>query len=519
MRGRAVPAGQQGKHVMSLRTAFILGASSLALMSTATAQEAQAPPPDSREARIQELEQRLQALEGQLQDLKASTTSDTRDVRRIQSEAPVVTLNNARPQIATADGKNRFAVRGVFQFDAATYEQDSPNPDNRRAGADATEGPNARDLNAGTNFRRARLGVEGTVAGDWNYALTAEYGGSGTESAQLQQAYVEYAGWKPLGLTNPLRIRAGAFAPPTGLEDATSSNDALFLERAAPADLVRGIAGGDGRTGFGLYANGERWNTSAVFTGALIGNTGDFDEQFGLVGRADALVLKSLDYGVHVGANFNAVLEPSDRVAGPGVGTGTRLRERPELRVDGTRLVDTGGLNAEKVYAYGAELGAQYKSLYLAGEYNTITVERFGAAGDLDFSGWYVQGSWILTGEARRWAPATGGFGAVRPTKPFDLKAGEWGAWELAARYSTLDLNDNEGVAGFATPANGVRGGEQDITSLGLNWFPNNVVRFQLQVQDVSVERLNPGTVGLATVGAQIGQDYQAVALRNQVAF
>lgn len=504
---------------MFIRTAVLLGASSLALMSTATAQEAAAPAPDSREARIQELEQRLEALETQLQDLKASTTSDARDLRRIQSEAPAVTLNNARPVIATADGKNRFAVRGVFQFDAATFEQDSPNPDNRRAGADATEGPNARDLNAGTNFRRARLGVEGTVAGDWNYALTAEYGGSGTESAQLQQAWVEYAGWKPFGLANPLRIRAGAFTPPTGLEDATSSNDALFIERAAPADLVRGIAGGDGRTGVGLFANGERWNAGAVFTGALIGNTGDFDEQFGFVGRVDGLVLRSADYGVHVGANINAVLEPGDRVAGPGVGGGVRLRERPELRVDGTRLVDTGGLNAEKVYAYGAELGAQYKALYIAGEYNTISVQRFGAASDLDFSGWYVQGSWILTGEQRKWAAATGGFGAVRPAKPFDLEAGTWGAWELAARYSTLDLNDNEGFVGLATPANGVRGGEQDITSLGLNWFPNNVVRFQLQAQDVSIDRLNPGTVGLGTVGAQIGQDYQAIALRTQVAF
>lgn len=506
---------------MSLRNAIILGASSLALMSTAAAQEAAQPSSsDSREARIQELEERLQALEGQLQDLKASTASDSRDVRRIQSEAPVVTLANARPVIATADGKNRVAVRGVFQFDAANYEQDSPGGiDNRRAGADATEGPNARDLSSGTNFRRARIGVEGTVAGDWNYALTAELGGSGAEAAQLQQAWVEYAGWKPFGLTNPVRIRAGAFAPPTGLEDATSSNDALFLERAASADLVRGIAGGDGRTGAGLYANGDQWNASAVFTGALIGNTGDFDEQFGFVGRVDGLILRSLDHGVHVGANFNAVLEPSDRVVGPGVGTGVRLRERPELRVDGTRLVDTGGLNAEKVYAAGVELGGQWKNFYLASEYNTINVQRFGAASDLDFSGWYVQGSWILTGETRRWSGATGGFGAVRPAKPFDIKTGDWGAWELAGRYSTLDLNDNEGRAGFATPANGVRGGEQDITTLGVNWFPNNVVRFQLEFQDVSVDRLNPGTVGLATVGAQIGQDYQAVSLRSQLAF
>lgn len=505
---------------MSLRTVLIAGASTLAAITAAAAQTPPAPPAAAAEdARIRDLEEKIEALAAQLADLKASTASDSRDLRRIAAEAPVLTVANGRPTFATADGKNRLAVRGVFQFDAASYEQDSVgNPDNRRAGADATEGPNARDLNSGTNFRRARLGVEGTT-GDWNYNITGEYGGSGTEAAQLTAAFVEYAGWKPFGLQNPLRVRIGAFTPPTGLEDATSSNDALFVERPAPADLVRSIAGGDGRSGIAAYANGERWFTGGALTGALLGNTGDFDEQLGYVARAAYLVSSSLDHGIHVGANFNGIIEPADRVAGPGIGTGTRLRERPELRVDGTRLVDTGGLAADSVNAYGIELGLQYKSLYLAGEYNTIEVDRVAPASDLTFDGWYVQGSWILTGESRRWSPASGGFGAVRPAKPLDFAKDQYGAWELTGRFSTLNLNDNEGRAGFATPANGVRGGEQEIATVGLNWFPNNVVRFQLQVQDVSVDRLNPGTVGLGVVGAQIGQDYQTINLRSQIAF
>lgn len=507
---------------MDFRKAIVLGASSIAMLSPATAQTppAAATAEDAREARIRELEARLEALAAQIADLKASSVSDRQNIRRIQSEAPQVTLNNARPQIATADGKNRVAIRGVFQFDAANYDQEGVGgTDNRRAGADATEGPNARDLSSGTNFRRARLGVEGTYARDWNYALTAELGGSGTESAQLQQAWVEYAGLKPFGLQNPLRIRVGAFSPPTGLEDATSSNDALLVERAAPADLVRGIAGGDGRAGVQVLANGDRWFAGGAITGALIGATGDFDEQTGAVARVVLLALRDQDYGLHIGANINAMLEPGDRLVGPGVGSGVRLRERPELRVDGTRLVDTGGLNAERVTAYGTELGGQWKNLYLAGEYNWIDVDRFAPASDPSFSGWYVQGSWIFTGEQRRWSSTTGGFGAVRPAKNFDLAKGDWGAWELAARYSLLDLNDNEGLVGLATPVDGVRGGEQTITTLGLNWFPNPVVRFLLETQDVSVERLNPGTVGLATVGAQIGQDYRTVVLRSQIAF
>ena len=508
---------------MSIRTALIAGATSLAAFSTAVAQTPQAPPAsateDARDARIRDLEEKVQALAEQLAALKAGAADDHRDVQRIQA-APAVALNGGRPTIASADGKNRFAVRGVAQFDAATYEQDSPGlPDNRRAGADAAEGPNARDLSSGTNFRRARLGIEGTFDSVWNYALTAEFGGSGSESTQLQQAFIEYAGWRPFGLTNPLRIRAGAFTPPTGLEDATSNTDALFLERAAGAELVRGLAGGDGRSGFGVFANGERWFTGAVLTGGLVGGTGDFDEQAGFVGRVAGLVLKDDDASVHVGANINAVLEPGDRVLGPGVGGGIRLRERPELRVDGTRLVDTGGLNAEDATAYGLELGGQWKNFYLAGEYNWIDVSRVAPAADVSFSGWYVQGSWILTGEQRKWSPATGGFGGVKPARPFDIHAGNWGAWEITGRYSLLDLNDNEGSPGLATPVDGVRGGKQTISTAGLNWYPNQVVRFILQYQDVGIDRLNPGAVGLATVGAPIGQDYQTLSLRSQFAF
>lgn len=429
-------------------------------------------------------------------------TADVRDLHR--STVPVFSVNDGRPTIASADGKTSVALRGVIQLDAARYRQDSGGNPN---------------LNSGASFRRARLGVDGTVDGVWNYNITAEFAGTGAPSTQLNAAYVEYAGWKPLGLQGPVRVRIGAFTPPTGLEDATSSNHALFAERPAPADLVRGIAGGDGRYGLAAYANGGRWFAAGVVTGSRIGATGDYDEEVGYVARAAYLASSGPDHGIHVGANFNGVIAPPDRAAGPGRGNNVRLRERPELRVDDTRLVDTGGLAADGVDAYGLEFGLRYKSLYLAGEHHTIEVDRAAPGADLTFDGWYVQGSWIFTGESRRWSASSGGFGAVRPSQPLDFAKKQYGAWELTGRFSTLNLNDNEGRAGFATPAGGVRGGVQEITTLGLNWFPNNVVRFQVQAQDVRIDRLDPGTVGLATVGAQIGQQFQTINLRSQIAF
>jgi phosphate-selective porin OprO/OprP len=510
---------------MKLKASALIGVSWLAFAGAAFAQQA---PQDEREQRIQELEQRLADIEAQFEDLKASAAADVSEVRRVASEQPVVTVANGRPTIASSDGAFRFAVRGLVQYDVAHYEQDDPaSPDNRRA-----DTANAGDLNDGANFRRARLGFEGTAFRDWNYALIYELGGTGSEGSQVTQAYLEYAGWKPWDTAAALRFRIGAWATPTGLEDATSNTESLFLERAAPAELVRGLAGGDGRTGIGVFANGDRWYWSGALTGATVANTGEFDEQRGYLARAAFLPLRGETYGVHLGANVSGIIEPADTDASPADQQRVRLRERPELRNDTTRFVDTGNINADGVIAYGLEAGAYFDNLYLAGEAFQIDIDRAGAGSDPTFGGWYVQGAWTLTGERRRWNGANGGFQGIRPTNAFDPRGEHWGAWEIAARYSLLDLNDNEGALGSAAIAGEtVRGGEQAISTLGLNWYPNNTIRFLLNYQWVEIDRLDPenGVVANTTVfggapsvagnGAQIGQDFEAISLRSQIAF
>jgi phosphate-selective porin OprO/OprP len=78
--------------------------------------------------------------------------------------------------------------------------------------------------------------------------------------------------------------------------------------------------------------------------------------------------------------------------------------------------------------------------------------------GALDFSGYYITGSWILTGEMRDYLPKSGTFGPV-PVSRSVYQNGK-GAWELAARWSSIDLTDGP-----------VEGGEMDILSLGLSWW------------------------------------------------
>jgi phosphate-selective porin OprO/OprP len=133
---------------------------------------------------------------------------------------------------------------------------------------------------------------------------------------------------------------------------------------------------------------------------------------------------------------------------------------------------------------------------------------------DPRFTGWYVQGSWILTGEPRVYNPVEARFDAPRLNYNFNPAAGTWGAFELAARYSDLDLNYREGAPG-TTPAaalGAVRGGEQKIYTVGVNWYLNPSMRLMLDYQRVDIDRL--GATGLQT-----GQEYNAVAGRAQINF
>ena len=504
---------------MTWKTKLITGAAAIAFAwpGLAAADEA-------TDARIKALEEQLSALQSQIADLKQSTANNIADVRK-EATATTVSLANGRPTISTADGAFTASFRGVFQLDAAHYDQDAAGPlatDFRRGSyGDASENDHARDLSDGANFRRARIGIEGKAFGAFDYNFLYDFGGSGTEEAgKISAAWVQYG----FPVAN-LKLRIGAFSPPSGLEEAVSTNGSLFVERASPSETVRAIAAGDGRTAVALLAGGDNWTGTAAITGNIIG-TSSFDEQTAFVGRLTYVPFRRDDGLIHIGVNTSIVFNPAASgpdVTGAPATTNIRLRDRPEIRVDGTRLIDTGNIDADGLTAIGAEFGAQWKNLYVQTEYFDIDVDRKGALSDPDFSGWYTQAGWTITGEPRRYSAGT--FDAPRPAKPFDLKKGTWGAWELGLRYSVLDLNYLAGSPGTAPVASAIRGGEQEIFTLGLNWYVNNVLRFQAAFQDVSVDRLSPGGTAFGTgaatppAGAQVGQDFNIYSLRTQYAF
>jgi phosphate-selective porin OprO/OprP len=504
------------------RAALIAGVALLTIPNLALAQHTAS---DDASARIAALEAQLAVLQKQVADLKAATATSVKETRAAPS-ATTVSMPMGRPTFSTGDGAFSASIRGIYQADAALYDQRSAGPlatDFRRGSfGDATENDRARDLSDGVNVRRARFGVEGKVFGAFDYNMIYDFGGSGTEEAgKISSAWLQYNGL-------PFRIRAGFYPHPTSLEDAASFTASLFPERASVAETVRGLAGGDGRATIGVFGNGERWTFSAAVTGNTV-TTQTFDEQLGFVGRFSVVPLRGDGWLVHTGVNTNLVIKPAkggpDVAAAGGAISNVRLRDRPELRVDGTRLIDTGNIDADSVTAIGLELGAMRKNVFVQAEYFDIQVKRRNSTlHDPKFSGWYVQAGWTLTGESRRYAMAAAGFDAPRPAKSFDPRKGNWGAIELAARYSNFDLDYLAGPTGSSPVADAIRGGEQNILSLGVNWYLNPVVSLSAAYRSVDVKRLSPGGAAFVAgatppAGAQVGQDLDIWSVRTQYAF
>lgn len=495
-------------------TAIVLGGAAsaqeapVATVGNANPPAAQTGPADPREARIEHLEAEIQDLEAQVEDLKASGSSGAKTAPADAGAQTQVGITNARPQITAANGAFTFALRSVVQFDAADY--------------DVSPKTSADEFASGTDFRRARLGFDATAYKDWNFSLWGEFGGSGGESASLNQAFVEYAGFKPFQFADPIRIRAGAWATPAGLEDATPNTEMLFLERPAVEEMVRGLDAGDAREGAGVFATGSRWYFSGVLTSRVAGVSAPpvYGQQGAFLTRFAFNPVHGKDFDVHIGGAIQGVITPANTGgAGPAAETLT-LNQQPELRVDanGTKLVSTGAIDASGMTTYSGEAGASFRNFYAAGEYYRLDVERTAVGTgpspfNPSFSGWYVQGAWTLTGERHVWSPGNGGFrGIFQPANPFDLKSGGWGAWEIAARYSVLDLNDDAGLAGLAAPTGGIRGGVQKIATVGLNWYPNSVIRFLFDYQHGNVDRLS-------STGANIGAHLNDLSVRSQFAF
>jgi phosphate-selective porin OprO/OprP len=312
----------------------------------------------------------------------------------------------------------------------------------------------------------------------------------------------------------------------------------MFMERASSQVIAANIAAGDFRSALGVRSNDDRYWAGVYVTGPTSGSnhanttggTGGNGEPLGAFGRVGFQALQAPDYSVHVGVDAAGLMKPSTT---GGVRTIT-LSDRPELRIDPTSIITTPGAGTggalgtvanplSDAAVFGVELAGGYQNLFFQSEGFNYRIDRQGLPANT-FWGGYVEGSWTVTGEHRNYVPAAGAYSGIVPAHPFSPSAGQWGAFELAARYSYIDLDDNIGsaAAAAATPVttalktNGVAGGRQQVWTLGVNWYPNSNLRFTLDYLHGVIDK--PGTAA-ASVFSEAGANFDAFAMRTQFAF
>jgi phosphate-selective porin OprO/OprP len=153
-------------------------------------------------------------------------------------------------------------------------------------------------------------------------------------------------------------------------------------------------------------------------------------------------------------------------------GSDYRIATSPESSL-GPRILSTGGLpDVDSVVSAGAEAAALFGPVLIQGEYQRSFLQR-ETGGDVDLGGGYVQASWVVTGEPREYSRRTGTFGSLEPRS-------DWGAVELAGRYSVLDLNDAD-----------VTGGEAENWTVGANWYVRRNLRFMFNYVRVNAKQRN----------------------------
>jgi phosphate-selective porin OprO/OprP len=499
---------------MSLRS-YLLGSvaacGALAIGAPAMAQSA-----SNVNSQIQALQdqlravnQQLQNLQGQVQQTQSSQAQATAKINQISAAPPsgvVVTMPNNRPTFTSADGANTLAITGRLNFDIGAYDY--------HPGSNASA-PQA--LHSGVNARRARLGVTGKFMNDWAYNLIFDLGGSTDSGANsvVENAYITYNG------IAPFHFDLGYQDVPFTLDEATSSNDIMFMERSSSQVIAAGLAAGDNRS-----AVGARWNTDRAWvgiygTGPAANTTHGIPQQFGATGRATYQILQDPVYSLHVGVNAEGLIKPATTT---NVRTVSTYSDRPELRVDPTSIINTGTIGTatnpvKDSSVLGLEFAGGLGSAFAQAEYFHYNVTRQGLSA-LNFNGGYVEGSYTLTGESRKYNPATGAYSAITPANPFSWKSGTWGAFEAAARFSVVDLNDLFTPGTTVASTNGVAGGKQTVYTAGLNWYPNSNMRFMLNVLhgDINKKQAVAAVAG-SPLGSNVGASFNAVALRSQFNF
>lgn len=265
----------------------------------------------------------------------------------------------------------------------------------------------------------------------------------------LDDVFVEFKRIPYLG-----DFKFGAFTPAMTLESAASSRDATFMEWGTPIQALAPRISAGFQLQRPVFDQRATWSLGGFGPSAGT-DVGDATRQFfRVIGRATWLPLDEAPDGnggsqrlLHLGVDFSFLHSSDARI---------RYQSRPEAHA-APFLADTGEILASTVNSFAAEAAWVDGPWSLQGEYLRNFVSE---AVNESFYGFYLYGSYFLTGESRAYDRRKGYFGRLKPERDLSFDGEGWGAFETALRFSYLDLQDGP-----------VNGGILRAMTAGLNWY------------------------------------------------
>lgn len=420
---------------------FAIAIVALLCLSSAVPQSRAA---DERDERIRALEKRVEQLDKllQTQGAKAAPAVETETAATAAKALPTLSIGASGFAMRSADSNFTLRIRGLLQVDSRWSDDDT----------------------FGDSFliRRARPIIEGTVFRDFDFRFTPEFAPS---TPTIRDAWLNYH------YSDALEFRFGKMKPPGSLERWQGVSNIPFIERSLVSLLwpVREV---------GVMLHGSLW-PGAEDTTKSLGADGLVSYELGVFnGTGDGRAANNTDFDNDKSAAGRVFFHPFLK-------SGSKPLEKLGLGIAGTYGEMEGNASLPDEFGYDSDTAADGLH-WRVGPQAYWYWDRFGLQGEYSVSSqrleretaplastraenhaWHVTASWLLTGE-----DAT--FRAVTPRKNFDPRNGGWGAWQVVARYSYLDIDD----ALFPTFADLAELPTRVSNwGLGLNWFLNRNIR------------------------------------------
>jgi phosphate-selective porin OprO/OprP len=319
------------------------------------------------------------------------------------------------------------------------------------------------ELKSGVEFRRLRFFNSGQIYERIKYKVQLDFSGG---DISFKDVYMEVTEVPALG-----NLRIGHFKEPFRLEALTSSKYITLMERSQhiPFSPERN----SGIMFHNSTDNGKiSWQAGFFRNADSAGDDPEVNGGFNLTARLTGLLMKNDEKKqlLHLGLGFSHRNPDNDSY---------RVRARPEAHLS-SRYVNTGTIDeVDNINLFNVEAAFVQGSFSAQAEYLSAAVS---AVEDYSFGAYYGQLSYFLTGESRKLKSSYAGFDRVKPKKNFGSEGG--GAWELALRYSSIDLNDAD-----------VEGGKLNDITLGLNWYLNPATRMMFNYIYADVKDLGKSSI------------------------